>query len=107
MFNVLFASGPRMTNREALLKQANEVFDGLAALGCNVGPYLNTRACMFSRLSLGIESSASKNLRLGRRDIPDFARLIRRATLLEKAGVLLADIDRMGKVIGWHIRSES
>ena len=31
-----------------------------------------------------------------------FARLIRDATVLERSGALVANIDRMGSVTGWH-----
>lgn len=42
------------------------------------------------------------DLRLKKADIPNFCRLIRQAGNLEHAGALQANIDRMGKVIGWH-----
>lgn len=35
-------------------------------------------------------------------DVVNLARLIRKAALLERSGSLVADIDRQGRVIGWH-----
>jgi hypothetical protein len=44
----------------------------------------------------------SKKLRILKADVADFARAVRKCVLLERSGELVADIDRMGKVVGWH-----
>jgi hypothetical protein len=38
-------------------------------------------------------------------DVAKLCRAIRQATLCERNSILVADIDRMGKVIGWHSSS--
>ena len=48
-----------------------------------------------------------EDIKIKKADIPLFARLIRAATLLERNGHLVADIDRMGKVVGLHLGSAS
>ena len=40
--------------------------------------------------------------RLNGHKVLDFARLVRDATVLERSGALVANIDRMGAVTGWH-----
>jgi hypothetical protein len=41
--------------------------------------------------------------RLSGQKVLKFARLVRDATVLERSGTLVANIDRMGNVTGWHL----
>ncbi|MFA5262220.1 MAG: hypothetical protein WC378_00235 [Opitutaceae bacterium] len=41
--------------------------------------------------------------RLGQSKMLRFARLVRAAVVLERKGALVANIDRMGEVVGWHL----
>ena len=84
---------------------AKKILEELGDLGCNIGPYLGTTALTFVHTDRGIARGAPKKMRLKKDDIPKLIRLVRQATLLERSGELTADIDRMGKVCGWHIPS--
>jgi hypothetical protein len=76
-------------------KLAKSVLDELVALGCQDSQKVSGalgRTVFFDH----------DGLRLKKDQLAAFARAIRKATSLEHAGAFQANIDRMGKVIGWH-----
>ncbi len=74
-------------------RKANETLDALVTLGAEWanphGPIAYVSVESICRMN------ADKALA--------FARLIRAATLLERTGALVANIDRMGNLVGWHL----
>ena len=84
------------SNKEHYRQQAIKCFAGLQSLGCSLKDFLGSPQCQFDGLN--------KPVKLTIKQVGSFARLIRMATNLEKQGILIADIDRMGRVIGWHIK---
>ncbi len=64
-----------------------------------------------NKLGFSITNTPWKNIyfdpapKVKKADIPKFARIIRALALFERTGVVIADINRMGKVIGYHINT--
>ncbi len=80
-------------------ERAIAVFTGLQGMGCSCSVFIGRRRVGFDGLH--------KPLRLKMADIPRYTRLIRQAAQLEQQGILIADIDRMGRVVGWHIKDRT
>lgn len=84
-----------ITKREQDAKKIDKLFSELEALG------FDRRGWQLKRDALYFEYKKSR--RLTKSEQVKFARLIRSCTLWERDGLLIADINRMGNVIGWHI----
>lgn len=84
-----------MSPKELAKERAIKAFKELRKLGVPTGSNLFTDAVCFT------------NVRIKKNDLPKYTRAIRTLVLCEREGVVIADIDRMGKVVGWHLSSEN
>ena len=80
-----------MTN-PFLKEKANKVLDELLKIGLKESNATPWKGVSFAPIN-----------KIKKEKLPLLIRLIRRATLLERNGYLIADIDRLGKVTGWHL----
>lgn len=76
-----------------ILTKTDEIFNILETLGCRRTNMLGMEQIQFHR---------KPSIQLNPSQVAQFARAIRAATHLETKGVLIADVDLKGKVIGWH-----
>lgn len=74
---------------------ASKLFQSFQSLGCKVSKVLGNVHCTFD---------TKPTIKLKGNQLASFARLVRQAALLERNQVLIADIDRMGHVVGWHFK---
>lgn len=79
------------------VKQAREAMQELRSLGMPDGNNLFTESVCF-------DTKTASNIK--KADVAKFARAVRRLALAERNSIVIADTDRMGMVVGWHMSSQ-
>ena len=84
-------------SRDHYRKRARQLINQLKEIGFPAGSNLfRDNICI----------APKRKVNLKKDDQLTFARLVRAMTCLEGTGAIATDIDRMGKLVGWHITQE-